>query len=379
MLRMLRSAAMFSQSPHTHDHIALEKISTFAADCIRDCGYLGSIEHTAEQKARDTWTAESSEMLRRYAAAAMSPSFEQVVVTEVDRLLPGADSVEVQDAPKAIATGIVGTSIGRLVGESVRAIDTAREQRCPVALRRALDDARQIGDDLVRDFYFFDRYGTQRISLEDFRSRSALIDGASYGINERGPRYMHGGGGYLLQLSDTIKGGELFLDIFEQLPHADWSEVAHDRTTYGAKGALLRALTKGAEVLRPFLEGAGLGYVVPDFTLIPAAAHDHARHDPSVSEEVRTGYQWIEGRSVMIRSSAVYSEDGEHLGAGVYASYRLPKNASFELYCEAIKEVYASTETPLAQEYRRQIDFSGDEKMGIIIQEYQEGDYRESS
>jgi hypothetical protein len=190
---------------------------------------------------------------------------------------------------------------------------------------------------------------------------------------------MHGGGGYLVELSDTIKSGELFLDIFEQLPHADWSEIAQDRTTYGAKGALLRALVKGSDVLRPFLERTGLGYVVPDSTLIPAAVYNYARHDPSVSAEVRAAYQWIGGRSVMIRSSAVYSEDGEHLGAGVYASYRLPKNASFELYCEAIKEVYASTETPLAQEYRRQIEFSGDEKMGIIIQEYKEGNYRESS
>ena len=370
---------MLAPVTNTHDQLAIEKLSVFVSECIRESDNLGGVEYTAERRARDSWGEESSEMLRRYAAAAMTPSFERAVHAEVDRLLPSAASGEVQDVPKSIASGIVGHVIARLVAESVLAIDTAREQRAPNMLRRALDGARETGDALVREFYFFDRYGTQRISLEDFRARREILNGASYGLHEGGPRYLHGGAGYLVELSHAIDCGDLFLDIFEQLPHADWGEIAHDREIYGAKGALLRALVKGSEDLRPFLDRAGLSSVVPDFTLIPAAVYEQARHDPSVSKEVRAAYEWIEGRSVMIRSSALHSEDGEHLGAGVYASYRLPRNASFELYCEVVGKVYDSTESSLAQEYRRQIDFSGDEKMGVVIQEYQEGDHQESS
>jgi hypothetical protein len=374
------SPRMIASSTVAHDTVAMSKLSQLVADCMQSCEGIDCIGYAAENRLRDSaWAEEHVETLRRCAVAALSPAFEGTTRAEMERLGLASGSSTAHEVSKEIAYAILELSIRRLVQESVDAIHAAQERRDSDGLRVAIDGARQVGESLVRDFYFFDRDGKHRITEEDFRSRASRLDGASPGIDERGPRFSIGGGGYLVELSDTIDGGSFALDLFTQLPHAEWDKIARDREIYGAKGAFLRALSKGVDNLRPFLDRAGLSYLVPDFTLIPAAVYDRARHDPSVSQEVRAAYEWIGGRCVMVRSSAVHSEDGEHLGAGVYSTFRLPAHASFEVYCEAVKAVYASTESPLAREYRRGIEFTGDEKMGVILQEYQEGSYQESA
>lgn len=74
----------------------------------------------------------------------------------------------------------------------------------------------------------------------------------------------------------------------------------------------------------------------------------------------------------MIRSSAVHTEDGEHLGAGVYESFLLPAGASFELFKQAVLAVYSSVDTERAKNYRKEIGFTGQEEMGVIIQEWKD-------
>lgn len=72
----------------------------------------------------------------------------------------------------------------------------------------------------------------------------------------------------------------------------------------------------------------------------------------------------------IVRSSAVFSEDGEKAtGAGVYDSVRVYGGSEFKDFKDAVVKVYESTESPQARAYRAQYGIDKEE-MGLIIQKY---------
>lgn len=79
------------------------------------------------------------------------------------------------------------------------------------------------------------------------------------------------------------------------------------------------------------------------------------------AEYVRDGPVWV-------RSSAVYSEDGEHTGAGIYESVKLKQFAAIEDFKAAIVKVYTSVDSERAMAYREYIGVHG-EQMGIVVQQ----------
>ena len=142
------------------------------------------------------------------------------------------------------------------------------------------------------------------------------------------------------------------------------------RNKFGAKGANLSLLQEATNFLSPYVERFGEVITVPNFQLLSLSVYENFKDDPSASDDVKQAFQSISGREVILRSSAQLSEDGEHMGAGVYASYRLPANADLELFCAALKSVFDSVYSKLAQQYRRQIGVADTEKMGVIIQDF---------
>jgi hypothetical protein len=80
------------------------------------------------------------------------------------------------------------------------------------------------------------------------------------------------------------------------------------------------------------------------------------------------------GGLVAVRSSAVYSEDGEsHTGAGIYESVTVDPSDS-EAFVNAIIDVYKSVASPNAQAYQNAVGVTA-EQMGLVIQSYVEQTY----
>lgn len=85
-----------------------------------------------------------------------------------------------------------------------------------------------------------------------------------------------------------------------------------------------------------------------------------------VFEEIKS----FECNEIILRSSALYSEDSEeHFGAGLYSSLIIQKDSSFEKFLETVIKIYESLENNLAVVYRKKHNIEN-EKMGIVIQEY---------
>ncbi len=174
----------------------------------------------------------------------------------------------------------------------------------------------------------------------------------------------------LYQLYEVISQFKKLADLIENMPSASPEVIEADRLRYGAKGAYHIALQRAVGELEQQFSQAGICVEFPDFTLIPADQSVEYRDAPEQSADVCTAYQWIEGREVILRSSAVYSEDGASLGAGIYTSVVLRRNAPLAEFCQAIKFIYDSLDSDLALAHRERIGFSGEELMGIVVQEW---------
>jgi len=93
------------------------------------------------------------------------------------------------------------------------------------------------------------------------------------------------------------------------------------------------------------------------------------KNGEDVSGYFRPFYEQFRGKPIMIRSSAVYSEDGETMtGAGIYDSVSLEENATFEDFMKAVYQVYKSCDNDGALAYREENGVT-DEVMGLVVQE----------
>jgi hypothetical protein len=172
--------------------------------------------------------------------------------------------------------------------------------------------------------------------------------------------------------SRIVRTGRFLQSLLPAIPPFDEAQYERDRAEVGAKGAGLLHLTRFFAAIAPQVQELGIGLNVPAFTTIGCQSYLDHRNGGEIGAEIRRVHSWIAGREVMVRSSARFAEDGEHLGAGIYESVLLRANATpTDLYA-AVRAIYLSADLQKAKDYRAERGVS-DEEMGIVIQEYQEG------
>lgn len=174
---------------------------------------------------------------------------------------------------------------------------------------------------------------------------------------------------------------------FEQLPAFDRSELESLRLEFGAKAAnliMLENMAKSINKLRGRFEMLELA--VPEFMAVPASLYDAWKKGEDIDQELLHYFEWTQtlkaenqwGNEIdkpsdyMVRSSAVFSEDGEQVtGAGIYESVRVAGNSTFQEFRDAVIKVYQSTDSENARYYRERYGIET-ESMGLVIQKYKE-------
>lgn len=170
------------------------------------------------------------------------------------------------------------------------------------------------------------------------------------------------------------------LDTIEPIDQAELDELT---SKYGAKAAALVCFEKRAH---QFNEQTAEMYntidiEIPPFTAVSTEMFDAWRTDEALFEEMveltrqdalqllQTQQGKLLGGLVAIRSSAVFSEDGQSsTGAGVYTSLAVDPSDSVA-FRDAVTQVYLSANSQAALSYRRQLGMS-EERMGLLIQAY---------
>lgn len=163
------------------------------------------------------------------------------------------------------------------------------------------------------------------------------------------------------------------LNFLEQLePILEEEAIQPDITdVVGAKGANLVRLRRVVDKMQLAEIGIGRYINIPPFMNVGVDAFDAWRSGQPIEDTATEILAWMrqtKGSQYLVRSSAVNSEDGEHMGAGVYASVLLPEEPDRETVLAAMTEVYKSTDSDHAKQYRESIGVT-EEKMGLVIQE----------
>lgn len=159
---------------------------------------------------------------------------------------------------------------------------------------------------------------------------------------------------------------------------AEIDPVRTDVGRYGAKGANLLKMQTVLEGLRPGEDDALARVSIPSFTIVETDAFRVWRDSGSVDIATEAVLEWMrtqehDGR-YLARSSAVYSEDGEHMGAGIYESVIINASTSPEEIANALVRVYESVDSPAALAYRQEVGVDSEE-MAVVVQ--QEAEYRD--
>lgn len=182
---------------------------------------------------------------------------------------------------------------------------------------------------------------------------------------------------HLLTHEYVMEDRVAFLKILETLELPTEAERQALTLEYGAKAANLLVIDRLFKHITDRLESTVRRtefkniLVVPPFITIPTSRYEDWQRTGSLddaAQQVKT-FLLDHTQPCIIRSSAVYSEDGEHMGAGVYESVTLPANPTDAEITAAISRVYRSVDHPTAQAYRRQVGITEAEKMGLVVQE----------
>lgn len=173
----------------------------------------------------------------------------------------------------------------------------------------------------------------------------------------------------------------------EKLPARDKERFDQLRLQYGAKAANLTILSEyvgDINKLRGRSRFFTVQLAVPDFKAVPVDLYRLWKEGKPLDDALIPYFKWASelkveddhdsddsiGSGYMVRSSAVFSEDGENVtGAGVYKSIRVYKGATYEEFIDAVTKVYESTNSPQAQAYRTQHGIDKEE-MGLVVQKY---------
>lgn len=177
-----------------------------------------------------------------------------------------------------------------------------------------------------------------------------------------------------------------FERMLEKLPSRDQGRFDELRLQYGAKAANLLILFEFVGDINMLYSDRLYGprIVVPDFKVVPVGLYRAWSEGKFVDDDLHPYFEWVSGlkeedslyednppsANYIVRSSAVFSEDGEKVtGAGMYDSVRVHGGATFEDFKEAVTSVYTSTDSPHAQAYRKQYGIDSEE-MGLVIQKF---------
>jgi hypothetical protein len=340
---------------------------------------LHYVEMNVGYKLKNSFKNEKSTELQRAALYATSDLFQGVLYEKLTSRFPERTRKDFEHLSRSIAIELTSLTINKIAEETCVALQRAIQGEDSTALRDALNAGKATAKIICEDFYIFESEDGRRINFADYIARPYNLESACLSLSAQQGSATQSNIGYSLRdLSNSTLLGEFFLKVKEKYPEIDTETLLRDKKLFGAKGAHLIALKKASEELQPFLEEIGEGFTVPDFMLLPAHLSEKEASELSSLLEIRTAYEWVAGREVMIRSSAVLSEDGEHLGAGIYTSVLFPADGDYALFCAAVAHIHASTNTPHAQEYRAQCGITAAERMGVIIQEYVNKGYERS-
>lgn len=150
----------------------------------------------------------------------------------------------------------------------------------------------------------------------------------------------------------------------------DKERFEEDRKMFGAKGANLRMTSRIIQAVQDINYFLRNICSIPDFETIPVSVYRKWKNKECIRDELQSFYRWINKRKIMVRSSAVHSEDNENTtGAGIYESVELNGNATIDDFEKAVISVFESVSTERAEKYRAKKDIESEE-MGIVLQEY---------
>lgn len=177
----------------------------------------------------------------------------------------------------------------------------------------------------------------------------------------------------LEKITERIKRIEHEYEFFTTVGHVNEGALEENRMKFGAKGANLLALMEFLQKIQQssYFKNRVHAIEVPPFQLVLADVYTiwkEGERDLAYAE-LKKVYNAVQGYgSVIIRSSAVYSEDGkETTGAGIYDSVFLKKESTFEQFIVAVEKVYVSCDSEHAKQYRANHEVPN-ESMGLVVQ-----------
>jgi hypothetical protein len=216
----------------------------------------------------------------------------------------------------------------------------------------------------------------RRIDLNNLRTRGSDDDILySNGNDEIGAYYE------ITEILDALEKIEIEIASMEfevQFPlmigTVDKEELELQKRIYGAKGANLEIARNVIGKLKESKVAPIMEYievVIPDFERIPVEVYRKWKRGESITDDLKPFFDWIKGRCVMVRSSAVFSEDGdENTGAGIYESTKLDAGKSLEDFERSVVAVYESVDSDNAKKYRAERGITEEEEMGIVLHEF---------
>lgn len=179
----------------------------------------------------------------------------------------------------------------------------------------------------------------------------------------------------IARISDLAAEKAQFAQVLEEA--TDGLELDESlRQTMGAKGANLTHVNQVLSVLKEGDVPVAEYLNIPRFTVLTTEVYDKWIGGEKIADDIKKIAAWMAenpGAHYIARSSAVNSEDGEHMGAGVYDSVLIPPGANLSGIYKAIRVVYNSVNSDKAKEYRASIGVE-EEKMSVIVQELSDDD-----
>ncbi len=170
---------------------------------------------------------------------------------------------------------------------------------------------------------------------------------------------------YVEEKADSLDALERVLEVLEPI-----DETLH--YAIGAKGANLARLKTVTDGLKQYDSDLSRAVEVPPFTTVTTDVYEGWLAGERITGETLKVKKWIDAngpnKAYIVRSSAVYSEDGEHTGAGIYDSVLLPSSPRAMDVFKGMVGVYRSTVSERALAYQQEVGVEH-EKMGLVIQE----------
>lgn len=286
-------------------------------------------------------------------------------LAECERLLRSIPPADPLSGSHADWLGYVLTSVCHNI--ETRDIHTLMEKADNVDSRVPIVNRFQMANELEADLMSLAAQGilaTDRRVLrpEDIKTLSPMENLA---IKLAGGRTLMGGYNFIVKVIRAVEGEKELMDI---LGTVDKEQIGSDRLKFGAKGANLLEVKKMLDKARESkFKRSFEGVKIPEFDLVGVDVYEKWLAGEDITEDLRRFYK--AGEAQMVRSSAVYSEDGEEsTGAGIYESVALESDSTFEDFVMAVMRVYESVNSDKAIAYREEYGV-GKEQMGIVVQE----------